>query len=156
MPGFACLGKVPEKRGLNALCRHVNSFGFVAFFPVATAILRLWHKGRTLMIMVRKLALAAALGVTGFGAGFSPSVSARVVVGVDLSLPIYAPPAPIVERVAVRPGYVWIPGYWRWGGVRYVWVGGNWSHARIGYHYAPARWIGCGRHWCYHRGYWHR
>ncbi|MGH8042831.1 MAG: YXWGXW repeat-containing protein [Rudaea sp.] len=106
------------------------------------------------MMMVRKLALAAALGVAGIGAGFAPTVSARVVVGIGL--PLFAPPAPIVERIGIRPGYVWIPGYWRWGGVRYVWVGGYWTPPRHGYRWVAPRWVGCGPHWCYHRGYWHR
>lgn len=107
-------------------------------------------------MLMRKLALSAALAVAGMGAAFAPPASARVVVGVTIAAPVFGPPAPIVERIGVRPGYVWIPGYWRWGGVRYVWVGGYWVHPRRGYHWYPSRWEGCGERWCMHRGYWGR
>ena len=107
-------------------------------------------------MLMRKLALAAALGVVGFGAAYAPSASAGAAVGVSVRLPVHAPPPPIVERVGVRPGYVWIPGYWRWGGARYVWVGGYWTHPRRGYRWIEPRWVGCGPHWCMHRGYWGR
>jgi len=38
-----------------------------------------------------------------------------------------APPPPQVEIVPVAPGpeYVWMPGYWSWGGGGWVWVGGH-------------------------------
>ncbi|MBS0569582.1 MAG: YXWGXW repeat-containing protein [Proteobacteria bacterium] len=107
-------------------------------------------------MFMRKLALAAALGVAGLGAAYTPTASAGVAVGVSIRAPWFAPPAPIVERVGVRPGYVWIPGYYRWGGVRYAWVGGYWVHARPGYRWYPSRWETCGRHWCYRGGRWVR
>lgn len=105
---------------------------------------------------MRKLAMATALSVAGLGAMVSTPASAGVAVGVTIAAPLYAPPAPRVERVGVRPGYVWIPGYWRWGGARYVWVGGYWTYPRRGYRWIEPRWVGCGPHWCYHRGYWGR
>ncbi len=106
-------------------------------------------------MVVRKIAMALALGVAGIGAmTVTQPASAGVVVGVGL--PVYGPPAPIVERVGVRPGYVWTPGYWRWDGYRYGWRGGYWGPVRVGYHYAPGYWGGCGAHYCYHGGYWHR
>jgi hypothetical protein len=89
-------------------------------------------------------------------AAFAPPASARVVVGVTIAAPLHAPPALRVERVGVRPGYVWIPGYWRWRNARYVWVGGYWEQGRPGYRWYPPRWEGCGPHWCMHRGYWGR
>jgi len=101
-------------------------------------------------MLMRKLALSAALAVAGMGAAYTPPASAGVVVGVSVAAPLFAPPAPVYERVVVRPGY------WRWGGVRYVWVGGYWSHARPGYRWYPPRWVGCGPRWCMHRGYWGR
>jgi hypothetical protein len=102
-------------------------------------------------MFMRKLALAVALGVAGFGAAYTSPASAGVAVGVTI-----APPAPRVERVGVRPGHVWMPGYWRWRNARYVWVGGYWVHARPGYRWYPPRWVGCGPRWCMHRGYWGR
>ncbi|HEX6834643.1 MAG TPA: hypothetical protein VF132_13985 [Rudaea sp.] len=73
-----------------------------------------------------------------------------------MGFPTYGPPAPVVEHVVVRPGYTWVPGYWRWTGYRYAWVGGYWGPVRVGYHYMPARWVSCGPHWCYHGGRWVR
>jgi hypothetical protein len=54
-----------------------------------------------------------------------------------------APPPPIVEvqPPMPAPGYLWIGGYYGWGGGRYFWHGGYWGHAPYGYH----RWYG---------GYW--
>lgn len=102
-------------------------------------------------MLMRKLVMAMALGIAGLGTMVSTPASARVVVGVRL-----APPPLRVERVGVRPGHVWIPGYWRWGGARYVWVGGYWTHPRAGYRWYAPRWVGCGSRWCYHHGYWGR
>ena len=68
-----------------------------------------------------------------------------------------APPAPIVETVAVAPGpgFVWVDGYWGWHGRRWVWVGGRWAHPPR----AGVVWVGPhyvfrgGRHVWVH-GYW--
>jgi hypothetical protein len=60
------------------------------------------------------------------------------------------PPPVVVERapVAVRPGYVWQPGYHRWDGRSYVWTSGTWARAP----YRHARWIP--GHWAQtRRGY---
>ena len=69
-----------------------------------------------------------------------------------------APPAVIVERRSAAPGvgFIWIDGYWHWGGHRYDWERGHWarpphehevwiapryeSHDRGGYRYVPGRW----------------
>jgi hypothetical protein len=65
------------------------------------------------------------------------------------------PPAAVVETVPAKPGpgYVWVPGYYRWNGVRYVWVpghwvlhegawcAGHWVHvAGRGWHWVAGRW----------------
>jgi WXXGXW repeat (2 copies) len=67
------------------------------------------------------------------------------------------PPAPVVERVAVAPGpgYVWVPGFYRWDGrhnlwvaghhvrpprARAVWVPGHWVHAHQGWYWTDGRW----------------
>ncbi len=48
-----------------------------------------------------------------------------------LAAPVYvdvrvAPPPPRDEAIPViRPGYVWVPGYWDWRGHRHVWVNGT-------------------------------
>ena len=58
--------------------------------------------------------------------GFHPFVSA-------------GPPALQSEIVvtAPGPGYVWVPGYWNWGGSAYVWTKGAWLHPP----HANARWV---------------
>ena len=67
------------------------------------------------------------------------------------------PPAPIVEtRIAAPgPGYVWVPGFYRWEGRDYLWVAGHyelpprararfvqghWQHDRQGWYYVEGRW----------------
>lgn len=40
------------------------------------------------------------------------------------------PPPPLRAEaygVAPGPGYVWVGGYWGWGGGRYVWTRGYWG-----------------------------
>ncbi|MGJ7916336.1 hypothetical protein ACI48D_12790 [Massilia sp. LXY-6] len=104
--------------------------------------------------MKRTLALAALI-LAGAAAAPLPSLAAS-----NVSLYIgTAPPAPVYERVpALRPGYVWAPGYWNWNGHRHVWAPGYWVVERPGYAYnapvwyqnnggwymAPARWTAYG------------
>jgi hypothetical protein len=68
-----------------------------------------------------------------------------------------APPPMIVERRPPPPSmdYVWIDGYWQWGGREYQWVGGHYvqppepnviwvapryDHDAHGYRYSPGQW----------------
>ena len=84
-------------------------------------------------------ALIAALGLAAVPV--LPAVASAGVV-------FLAPPIPVprVEVVApypvgYAPGYVWVPGYWSWGGPRgYYWVGGAWF--RPPFH--GARWVSPG------------
>ena len=71
-----------------------------------------------------------------------------------------APPAPLVEYRGLPPafGYVWIDGYWNWGGVRYVWIPGRWVNPPQGQVWVPRvwqrdgeRWHSLGGHWEQHR-----
>lgn len=68
------------------------------------------------------------------------------------------PPAPVNEVVGVAPypGYVWIGGYWGWGGGRYVWHPGRWAAPRPGYYWVPHRWIHRPDGWYGERGHWQR
>lgn len=97
--------------------------------------------------------LALVLAAAGTVA-MPQAAMARTYVGVSIGVP--PPPPPRVERVVVRPGYVWAPGYWRWNGARHVWVGGYWMPARAGYRYAPPHWVHTGPAWTFRAGYWHR
>ena len=69
-----------------------------------------------------------------------------------------APPPPQYEYYGSPPsiGYVWISGYWNWGGVRYLWVPGRWEAPRHGHYWAPHRWERQGDHWRQHGGRWER
>ena len=96
-------------------------------------------------MMLRPLLLSAALGLVALGGTLhSSAAQAQVRVGIGVS---FAPPPPRYERVVVRPGYVWAPGYWRVRGHRHVWVAGHYVPARRGYVYRPARWYRHGPAW---------
>ncbi|MDI6745668.1 MAG: hypothetical protein QMD17_00855 [Rhodocyclaceae bacterium] len=67
-----------------------------------------------------------------------------------------APPPPQYEYYGSPPrvGYVWISGYWNWGGVRYIWVPGRWDAPRPGHYWVPHKWERQGDHWRQHGGRW--
>jgi hypothetical protein len=96
--------------------------------------------------------LASGL-LLAIGAVVTPMPS-QAAVGVFIGV---APPPLRVEVVpAVRVGYVWAPGYWRWNGHRHVWVGGYWLRARPGWHWVAPHWSAYGPRWRYSAGYWAR
>mgnify|MGYP002713019086 CR=1 FL=1 len=78
-------------------------------------------------------------------------VDARVVV-----VSTRPPPLRHVHHVAVRPGYVWASGYWRWNGHRHVWVDGRWLPARPGYVYLAPHWRSVRHGWRFVPGHWAR
>jgi hypothetical protein len=104
-----------------------------------------------MLILARKLALLAVVGIASAGAVYAPSAEAlQVAIGINV-----APPAPVYEAVPPpRPGYVWAPGYWRWEGHRHVWTRGYWIPARPGFVYHRAYWGHYRDGWRFHRGYW--
>ena len=69
-----------------------------------------------------------------------------------------APPPPPGEAVVVAPGpgYIWIGGYWNWGGGRYVWAPGHWAAPRPGYRWVPRTWYRGPGGWHGRGGYWGR
>ena len=72
------------------------------------------------------------------------------------SYPTFGPPA---LRAEVRigppgPGYVWIGGYWAWGGGNYYWHSGYWARARHGRSWVDGRWEQQGRKYVWRRGRW--
>jgi hypothetical protein len=87
--------------------------------------------------MQRRLPALVLAAVLGLGALASPAF-AQFSISIDIAAP---PPAERVEVVReVRPGWVWLPGFWGWEGHRHVWVEGRWERVRPGHHWAPARW----------------
>jgi hypothetical protein len=106
-------------------------------------------------MLLRPLLLSAALGLVAVGgAVHAPEAQAQVRVGIGVNLG--PPPPPRYERVVVRPGHVWAPGYWRVRGHRYVWVPGHYERARRGYVYRPAQWYRHGPAWRFRSGVWVR
>ena len=81
-----------------------------------------------------------------------PAGRGRAFVDVD----IRPPPARVVVTPAVRPGYVWAPGYWRWNGRQHVWVDGRYMRERRGYHYSPAHWEERNGKYHFEDGHWDR
>ena len=69
-------------------------------------------------------------------------------------------PPPIREEViGVAPGadYVWVAGYWAWGGSDYYWVPGSWVVRPYPYAvWEPGRWRGNRRGWYWAPGHWRR
>jgi hypothetical protein len=100
---------------------------------------------------MRTLSLASLLAATLIlASACAPAVYGRAYVRVG-------PPAPIVEVHGVRPGahYVWIPGYYRWGGAAYVWVNGRWTRPPRGRSaWVPGHWTHNRRGWFFVEGRW--
>jgi hypothetical protein len=81
-----------------------------------------------------------------------PGVGQAERVAVDIRV---GPPPDRVEVVpAPRRGYVWAPGYYRWGGRRHVWVSGRWIRERRGREWVPHRWEQQGERWRFEEGHW--
>ncbi len=61
------------------------------------------------------------------------------------------PPAYIAPPPPVGPGYVLVPGHYRWDGYRYVWIGAHYGRPHRGEvrfvpgHWSPRGWIP--EHW---------
>jgi hypothetical protein len=66
------------------------------------------------------------------------------------------PPPVVVERrvTAPGPGFVWLPGYYRWAGRDYVWVPGRYERARSHGRWVPGRWVHDRHGWYYVEGRW--
>jgi hypothetical protein len=65
-----------------------------------------------------------------------------------------APPAPRVEHVPHRDGFVWAPGYWEWSGHSFHWVSGTYLYQRRGYQWVANHWDQSGSQWHYTPGHW--
>lgn len=76
----------------------------------------------------------------------------------DSEVIITAPPAPRLEYPGPPPtvGYLWMDGYWAWGGRRYDWRPGHWEAPRRGYTWVPRRWEHDGDRWHQYGGRWER
>ena len=68
-----------------------------------------------------------------------------------------APPPLRSEVIVATPGpdYVWVPGYWGWGGSAYAWTAGTWTrppHAHASW--VTPRWYHGTRGWYSVAGHW--
>lgn len=102
---------------------------------------------------MRTWVVATAIAVAALGAVHAAPAQARGYVDVSVRV---APPPLRYERVQVRRGYVWAPGYWRWNGRQHVWMGGHYVRVRPGYVYVAPRWHRHGPGWRLNDGYWAR
>lgn len=71
--------------------------------------------------------------------------------------PVRVAPPPLRHEYpgyAPAPDYVWLSGYWSWGGIRYDWVPGRWEAPRHGHIWVPHRWDRDGDHWRPSGGRW--
>ena len=67
------------------------------------------------------------------------------------------PPPPRVEVIGPRPGpaFVWIRGYWEWGGGDYRWRAGRWVMPERGHKkWEPGHWKKHGHAWYWVEGRW--
>jgi hypothetical protein len=86
------------------------------------------------------------------GALAAPIVaSAQVTITTNVS-----PPPPRVERVTLRDGFVWAPGYWEWSHRSYHWVTGSYIFERRRHHWVADQWTQDGGDWHFARGRWER
>jgi hypothetical protein len=137
----------------------MNAGGGLVNTPGRAALSRLPARvpasNEEIAMLLRPLLLSAALGLVAVGGALhSPGAQAAVHVGIGVNLG--PPPAPRYERVAVRRGFVWAPGYWQARGHRYVWVPGHYERVRRGYVYRPAAWYRHGAAWRFRTGVWVR
>lgn len=67
-------------------------------------------------------------------------------------------PPPLQGEVVVMapgPDFVWVPGYWSWGGSAYVWTKGAWAHPPHAHaKWASPRWYHSSRGWYSTKGEW--
>lgn len=68
------------------------------------------------------------------------------------------PPPPLRAEaygVAPGPGYVWVNGYWGWGGRAYAWTPGRWARPpRPHAVWVAPRWERAGNRYRFHEGRW--
>ena len=79
-----------------------------------------------------------------------------VMSGLAADEPRVGPPPLRVEAPTLKPGpnHVWVPGYWKWAGVKYAWVEGRWVKAKAGRTWVPGTWEQVGNRWVWKRGDW--
>jgi hypothetical protein len=105
--------------------------------------------------MKLRTAVLAALTAVSL-AGISACIVEPARGGAYVDVDVAPPPPRVVVEPALRVGYVWAPGYWRWNGRQHVWVDGRYLHERRGYHWHPAHWDARGSRYHFEEGHWER
>jgi hypothetical protein len=105
--------------------------------------------------MLIKTVLATCVAAT-FALTALPVVAADTASGRTVWVRQAPPEARVETPPAMRRGYQWAPGYWRWQGQRHVWKAGTWVRARPGYIYAQPRWVEGNGRWRMQAGQWSR
>ena len=95
------------------------------------------------------LGLLAALVAAAIGCG-------GYLASGDVVYVSYAPPPERVEVIGPAPGpsYLWMDGYWRWGGSSYDWTPGRWVVVEHDRHWHHGRWHHNRSGWFYEEGHW--
>jgi hypothetical protein len=80
-------------------------------------------------------------------------VAAWALAGED---PLFPPPPLRTEAPTLQPSpkHVWIPGYWKWGGINYEWMDGRWVKGKKGKVWTPGAWEQVGVRWVWKPGKW--
>lgn len=62
----------------------------------------------------------------------------------------------VTRTTVVRPGYVYIDGYWKWNNKRrtYVWVDGRYVKKKKNKVWVTGTWVKVSGGWTYKQGYW--
>jgi hypothetical protein len=68
--------------------------------------------------------------------------------------PAVPPPPPPPERIEMRAGFVWVPGFHEWHHGRYVWVRGHFEPERPRQAWVPGHWELRGNQYFWQPGAW--
>lgn len=101
------------------------------------------------MKLQRTIAIVFAGALAGATGGCTATVSGELISEEE-------PPAPRVETVEVRAGYVHVDGHWYRRGGRWEWQEGRYERERHGEHWVAGRWDRRGKNHVWVEGHWER
>ena len=104
---------------------------------------------------MKKIKIILAI-TAGIFVSTSMTTSAQVSVGISVTAGIAPPPLVVYSQPPCPDdGFLWVPGYWAYGGDGYFWVPGVWVRPpQYGYLWTPAYWGYAGGIYSFHAGYW--
>ncbi len=68
--------------------------------------------------------------------------------------PTEAPPAPRIEKLEARAGFVYVNGRWDWRNHKWEWINGHWERERPGKRWNQGHWDRNGDRWVFTDGGW--